>query len=565
MASSSYYLRRRSASLVLRALSHPPARQFHLLENPNLLSPHVPLTRSRSSSAYSFAPTRTLTLTLTLTHSLCLDLDRLAGVDSAATLSAVLNSGGAEGSLQHLRPIQDLISVLDWFHQLTGLPWWLVIVSSSLAMRIALLPILIVQLKRLKRIEPFLPRLPPPGSSCYSAKSYFRRISLFEKRRREIGCPSFLWLIAIPIVRALCFSLWFRSIREMSLSNHPGFDCGGTLWFQNLTELPRDVLSCIFPLMIAGLHYSYIQICFKPSSGRKFMFGLLSEEEFKFQLKALTLPIYLFCYFVPQGCLVYWVTSNSLNIIQALALADPRVCAKLGLPDKNHSKETSSCEELDNSRLSPLVSPMESKKISPQIPSPRDLSNLSIKLLSEGHKERALHLLKIALEKDPEYIRALILMGQTLLQKKLNAEATEYFERAITKIFIAGHPTKVEDIDNLIVASQWAGSAYIRQGKMEEGIVHLERIAQLEEPDEPKSKAHYFDGLLMLASALSNVGRKDEALKHLRLAAAYNPAYKEYLEQCKNMDDSVVSGNRKVQQDRRKLGNKKKDKKTKNC
>ncbi|XP_040373141.1 ALBINO3-like protein 3, mitochondrial isoform X2 [Rosa chinensis] len=511
MASSSYYLRRRSAaSLLLRALSqsqshsHPPARQFHLLENPNLLSPHVPdLTRSRSSSAYSFAPTRTLTLT----PSLCLDLDQLAGVDSAATPSAVLNSGAAEGSLLHLRPIQDLISVLDWFHQLTGLPWWLVIVSSSLAMRIALLPILIVQLKRLKRIEPFLPRLPPPGSSCYLAKSYFRRISLFEKRRREIGCPSFLWLIAIPIVRALCFSLWFRSIREMSLSNHPGFDCGGTLWFQNLTELPRDVLSCIFPLMIAGLHYSYIQNYFKPSSGRKFMFGLLSEEEFKFQLKVLTLPIYLFCYFVPQGCLVYWVTSNSLNIIQALALADPRVCAKLGLPDKNHSKETSSCEELDNSRLSPLVSPMKSKKISPQIPSPRDLSN----------------------------------------------------------IFIAGHPTKVEDIDNLIVASQWAGSAYIRQGKMEEGIVHLERIAQLEEPNEPKSKAHYFDGLLMLASALSNVGRKDEALKHLRLAAASNPAYKEYLEQCKNMDDSVVSGNRKVQQDRRKLGNKKKDKKKKNC
>ncbi|KAM5561857.1 ALBINO3-like protein 2, chloroplastic [Rosa sericea] len=553
---------RRSASLLLRTLSHshsrPPARQFHLLSNPNILSAQVPQTRSRSS-AYSFALTRTLT------HSPCLDSDRLAGADSAATQSAVLNSGGAEGSL-HLRPIQDLISVLDWFHQLTGLPWWLVIVSSTLAMRIALLPILIVQLEKLKRIEPFLPRLPPPwSSSCYSAKSYFRRISLFEKRRREIGCPSFLWLIAIPIVRSLCFFLWLRSIREMSLSNHPGFDCGGTLWFQNLTELPRDVLSCIFPLMIAGLHYTYIEICFKPSSGRKVMFGLLSEEEIKFQLKVLTLPIYLFCYFVPQGSLVYWVTNNLLNIIQALALADPRVCAKLGLPDKNHSKETSSCEELDNSRLSPLASPMESKRISAQIPSPRDLSNLSIKLLSEGHKERAVHLLKIALEKDPEYIRALILMGQTLLQKKLNAEATEYFERAITKIFIAGHPTKVEDIGNLIVASQWAGSTYIRQGKMEEGIVHLERIAQLEEPDEPKSKAHYFDGLLMLASALSNVGRKDEALKHLRLAAAYNPAYNEYLEQCKNMDDSVVSGNKKVQQDRRKLGNKKKDEKKKNC
>ncbi|KAK9930002.1 hypothetical protein M0R45_027062 [Rubus argutus] len=204
-----------------------------------------------------------------------------------------------------------------------------------------------------------------------------------------------------------------------------------------------------------------------------------------------------------------------------------------------------------------------SVQTSVQILSPRDVSNLSIKLLSEGHKERALHLLKLALEKDPEYVRALIVMGQILLQKQLNAEATEYLERAITKLFIAGHPTEVEDIDNLILASQWAGVAHIRQGKIVEGIVHLERIAQLDELDELKSKAHYFDGLLMLASALSNVGRKDEAVKHLRLAAAYNPAYNEYLEQCENEDDSVVSAKRKIQHDRKRLGNKKKGKKNK--
>ncbi|KAK9930015.1 hypothetical protein M0R45_027075 [Rubus argutus] len=109
------------------------------------------------------------------------------------------------------------------------------------------------------------------------------------------------------------------------------------------------------------------------------------------------------------------------------------------------------------------------------------------------------------------------------------------------KLFIAGHPTEVEDIDNLILASQWAGVAHIRQGKI--------------------SKAHYFDGLLMLASALSNVGRKDEALKHLRLAAADNPAYNEYLEQCENEDNRVVSGKAKIQQDRKSFGNKEKNKK----
>ncbi|XP_031249792.1 ALBINO3-like protein 3, mitochondrial [Pistacia vera] len=55
----------------------------------------------------------------------------------------------------------------------------------------------------------------------------------------------------------------------------------------------------------------------------------------------------------------------------------------------------------------------------------------------------------------------------------------------------------------------------IRQGEMAEGIVHLERIANLEEPEEKSSKAHYYDGLVLLSSALYNVGRKAEAVKHL--------------------------------------------------
>lgn len=37
------------------------------------------------------------------------------------------------------------------------------------------------------------------------------------------------------------------------------------------------------------------------------------------------------------------------------------------------------------------------------------------------------------------------------------------------------------------------------QGKKQEGIAHLERVASLREPDEPRSKVHYFDGLVLLA------------------------------------------------------------------
>ncbi|KAA0051404.1 ALBINO3-like protein 2 [Cucumis melo var. makuwa] len=108
------------------------------------------------------------------------------------------------------------------------------------------------------------------------------------------------------------------------------------------------------------------------------------------------------------------------------------------------------------------------------------------------------------------------------------------------KLFLSGHPTEVEGVDLLILASQWAGVASIRQGKMVEGIAHLERVANMKEPEEPKSKAHYYDGLVLLASALYNEGRKAEATKYLKSAVAYNPAYKVYLDQCEDDNDKLV-------------------------
>jgi hypothetical protein len=37
------------------------------------------------------------------------------------------------------------------------------------------------------------------------------------------------------------------------------------------------------------------------------------------------------------------------------------------------------------------------------------------------------------------------------------------------------------------------------QGKSAEGMVHLERVGSLEEPEEARIKAHYYDGIVLLA------------------------------------------------------------------
>ncbi|XVF30398.1 hypothetical protein REPUB_Repub16aG0053800 [Reevesia pubescens] len=426
-------------------------------------------------------------------------------------------------------PVRAITSLLDGYHNLTGFPWWITIVTSTVAMRFALLPSVIIHLQKMKSIGELVPKLPSPLPPPMSGRSYVDHFLQFQKERKAIGCPSFLWFLAPFLTQVPCLLLWVTSIRRMSLDNHPGFDSGGALWFQNLTELPQGVLGLIFPFLIASLHYTNVQISFATSSVKKA--DPFLAKAFKFYMDILTLPLFAIGFCIPQGSLVYWVTNSSLSVIQQLTLKHPVVRAILGLPDKDAPAAEAPSVEL----------PSMQHRIPVQNLSPKELLALSIKHLSREEKDQAVSLLKLALEKDPEYVKAMVVMGQTLMQKGQLEEASEYLERAISKLSLSGHPTQVEDVDHLILSSQWAGVVYMKQGKKAEGVAHLERIANLKEPKDPKSKAHYFDGLLLLSSALLDVGRKAEALKYLRLVVAYNPSYKYLLEEVENEEDDFAS------------------------
>ncbi|XP_062084220.1 ALBINO3-like protein 2, chloroplastic [Humulus lupulus] len=438
--------------------------------------------------------------------------------------STVLDAASAIGNEESILPVRVVISMLDGFHDLTGLPWWIVIAFSTLSLRVVLFPILVLQLRKLNQIGPL-------------GQSHLDPNSLSQEKRQAYKKPSFLWLLPYACVQIPCFLLWMTSIRKMSLNHHPGFDCGGAFWFHNLTEFSHGVLGSIFPFVIAGLHYANVQNSFKRSSVKETT-GLLdvAVKYYKLGLDFMTLPILCICYCVPQGSQVYWASNLSLTFTQHFLLKHPAVRAKLGLPVEKYLNSA------DSSVTTPAITttsePKKPHQISLEALSPLELLNLSTQLLSKQHIERAIPIIQLALSKDPESTRGLILMGQTLMQKGLLPEAIEYMERAVSKLLLAGHLTGVADISDLIRASNWAGSLHIRQGNIKEGLIHLERIGRLKEPEDPVCKAHYFDGLLMLSSALYNEGRKKEAADFLRLAAAYNPAFNEFLEQCENDDSS---------------------------
>ncbi|KAI3802356.1 hypothetical protein L1987_30487 [Smallanthus sonchifolius] len=146
-------------------------------------------------------------------------------------------------------------------------------------------------------------------------------------------------------------------------------------------------------------------------------------------------------------------------------MKNPHVREKLGLPDKLAPVDSVKLSETDGLE-SLFTVPMVKKPV--QDLSVLELFNLSIKHLSEEERDRTVPLLRLALEKDPEYVRALIVMGQILMKDDKLVEATELLERAIAKLLV-GHPTEVEEIDHLILASLWSGVALAKQGKVAEG------------------------------------------------------------------------------------------------
>ncbi|KAH6790000.1 hypothetical protein C2S51_005006 [Perilla frutescens var. frutescens] len=439
---------------------------------------------------------------------------------------------GASESGEHFLPVETLISLLDSYHAFTGLPWWVIISSSTVVMRLAIFPLVVLQLKKLKIIGELLPQLPPPFPPPLSGQSFKDQITLFWKEKEASGCPSVFWFFSSFAVQVPCFFLWLMSVRTMSLNHHPGFDTGGVLWLQNLTDYPRGVLGPIFPLCIAGLHFANVQLSVRKSSLEHAPGTLkLLVKIYKVYSQLLTLPILIATFYVPQGSLIYWLTNSTFSLIQLLCLRHPDVLEYLGLPEMNSSAVVPTVIKRGSSGMADIVIRTKEGEISAPKLSPEDLISYSIEVLGGGNKDDAITLLRLALEKDPGQVRALLIMGQTLLHKKQYAEATECLEKSISKLLIAGNPTEVEEVDLLILSSQWAGIANTLQGKMEEGLEHLERIAQVKVPEDAKCKAHYYDGLVILSSALANVGRKDEALKYLQKAARYNPAYNKYIEQ----------------------------------
>ncbi|RLM54664.1 ALBINO3-like protein 2, chloroplastic [Panicum miliaceum] len=461
-------------------------------------------------------------------------------VASAAGAAADAVGGAAGATAEGVGGVSGLAvstmsDLMDGFHNLTGLPWWITISLSTVAMRLFILPTLIVQLQKTAKIGQIMqklsPSLPPPQPGSNFREQY----ALFQRKMKELRCPSFLWNFAYFSVQ------------------------GGILWFHDLTEFPHGTLGPIFPILVAGLHYLNVQGSqIKHHQG---IFGLLAKY-YRIYLDVLTIPLFLIAYVVPQGSLVYWTTNGLFSVAQQLSLRNSAVRKLLGLPDiraqVGRRAEKSPLEGpktmqrplLEDANLQTELTPSDNGTASEStIPnfvlesmegnisessSTEELLEQALQYLGTGRRDQAIPLIRTAVERNPDLSTALIGMGQTLFSNRLFPEASECFKHAIEKI--------QEDDPLLVLALFGAGLSHERQGDNEMAIKLLQRIAELKEPEKPINKTCYFQGMVILGSILSREGRNSEAAKYLQMATAYDPSVERLLKECEEgMDDQPKS------------------------
>ncbi|CAD6340100.1 unnamed protein product [Miscanthus lutarioriparius] len=483
------------------------------------------------------------------------NVDDGEGVASGAGAAADAVGGAAGATADGVGGVSELAvsTVLDL------MDGWMTISFSTVAMRLLILPALIVQLQKTAKIGEIFRKLSTSLPTPQPGNNFPEQYALFQKKRKELGCPSFLWNFAYFSVQFPCFILWMMSIRNMCLNNHPGFDNGGILWFHNLSEFPHGTLGPIFPILVAGLHYLNVQISFQGSQIKDHpgIFGLLAKY-YRIYLDVLTIPLFLIAYMVPQGSLVYWTTNGLFSVAQQLSLRNDAARKLLGLPDtraqvgyraqksplevpemmqrpllEDADLQTKSMSS-DKGTASESTAPnfvMESMEGNISVSSsPEELLEQALQYLGTGCRDQALPLIRTAVERNPDLSTALIGMGQTLFSNKLFPEAAVCFEHAIPKI--------QEDDPLLVLAYFGAGLSNERQGDNETAIKLLQRIAELKEPEKPINKTCYFQGMLTLGSILSREGRNSEAAKYLRMAIAYDPSVERLLKECEEgMDD----------------------------
>jgi YidC/Oxa1 family membrane protein insertase len=195
-------------------------------------------------------------------------------------------------------PLTNLISaVLESFHSL-GAPWWLSIVFLTVLVRAVLFPLTIRQVKSMRAMQELKPEMDSIKAKYKNdrRKQQEAAMELYKERRVNPLAGFLPVLVQVPV-----FITMYQVIRNHE-ETFPSFASGGLLWF---TDLTRADPYFILPVLSASILVAAGKISSRNvDPGQRRMMQLLP------------LAFTAFIAGFPAGLFVYWVTSNTVTLVQ---------------------------------------------------------------------------------------------------------------------------------------------------------------------------------------------------------------------------------------------------------
>ena len=401
-------------------------------------------------------------------------LDATADVASAAPLGLV------EQMLVHV-------------HSAAGLPWWVAIGGSAVALRVAILPTVLYQVRQTRNFVALRPRFVALRNECASieAPALRARALLGGMWRvcRAAGVQP-LGIVALPLVQFPLLLGLIYSVRRMLLPQSPlaaEMRDGGAWWFRDLTT--ADATGAL-PLLSLAVLLANLQLLGRNSSG-SIVLGLRNV----FQAGSVVmLPL---CAELPSGVFMYWIPNSAFSFVQSAVIH--RMRPAWAAPAIASRDAATAAPAL---RATTLASPAAGEDMGP--------SKTQSQPAASPEQAAEVASLQQRLELAPDDVEAHVLLSKLFLRRGRPDEAVAHLWPAVRR---------APQTESGPLRFQLAlALALLNKHDVAEPL--LEQVLQLE--------PGFVEALLALCNCQAALGKTEGAVQSLEQVARLRPEMREY-------------------------------------
>ncbi len=196
-------------------------------------------------------------------------------------------------------------SVLLFFHQTVGAPWWLSIAMLTVVVRGLLFPLTVKQVKSMRAVQDLKPDMDRVRAQYQNnpQKQREEMAKLYQDRGVNPlgGCLPIL--VQMPIFIGIFYVIrLFGGTPGRTEPKYPSFVDGGILWFQDLSHADPTYL---LPILSAVTMLAATEITLK---------NVDPQQRWLMRLLPVGFTVFLLSF--PAGLFVYWITSNLFTLAQ---------------------------------------------------------------------------------------------------------------------------------------------------------------------------------------------------------------------------------------------------------